>query len=139
MTKEPTQRPRICLQDVMEYDWDAIQAELLSSGGFRVLLLLGTYGESFILAAEAEPIGFGDCLEPQVFYLASCKETEPVDDRILSVASIADKIEYRKGCFYIIFNLRGTRELLRVYEMVTSKLGIKTERTIRGHWVVDDA
>ena len=139
VTREPTQRPRICIQDVIEYDWETVHSDLILSGEIRVLLLLGTYGKSFILAVEAEPVGIDWCLEPVLFYLASCDETEPVDDKILSVASIADKIEYKRGCFYIIFNLRSARELLRVYDMIASKLGIKTRSVIQGHWVVNDA
>jgi len=122
----------------MEYDWKAVYDDLAFSRGTRVFLMLDRYGDSFILGVEAELVGLGDCLEPQVFYVASCREEEPVDEEILGVASVADRIEYTRGCFYIVFNLRSTSEFERVYDIVSTRLGIKVRNDIQGHWVVKD-
>ncbi len=65
---------------------------------------------------------YEDCFIPVRLILVNCNSEAPVTDEVLYIVSKADKLEYHKGCVYIIFEVSYVTEVVNLLSMVNKKL-----------------
>ncbi len=62
------------------------------------------------------------CFTPVRLILVNCNSEAPVTDEVLYIVSKADKLEYHKGCVYIIFEVSYVTEVANLLSMINKKL-----------------
>jgi len=82
---------------------------------------------------------YDECFIPVRLILVNCNSQAPVTDEVLYIVSKADKLEYHKGCVYIIFEVSYVTEVANLLSMVNKKLtGNDTVNTeIKDHAFVE--
>ncbi len=62
------------------------------------------------------------CLSPERLLITTCDPETELTEGLLYVISKADRLLYRKGCTFIVYNIDYLAEVYNIYRMIMGKL-----------------